>query len=296
MKRSVVAVSVAAGLLGLVLAATPAPAAGKAYKVVDVQGGATVRGVVKIGLSPEEKAVFALPKLKVTKDGDKGCGGPEHESERLLFCRETLGVANAVVFLKEIAAGKDWPDAMKSEDRVATIDQKGCVYVPHVAWARAETQLVVVNSDAADHNIHGFKTPVGQNSLKETKFNISSEPGSTKDSNADAFLEDAGLYLVKCDIHPWMSAYVLVADHPYYAVTSDKASGDLKPGAFALDRVPPGTYTLVVWKEGMVEKPVESDGKVSAYNYSENVVIEKQITVEAGKDLDLGDIVVPLQK
>ena len=136
---------------------------------------------------------------------------------------------------------------------VATIDQKGCVYVPHVAWARAETQLVVVNSDAADHNIHGFKTPVGQNSLKETKFNISSEPGSTKDSNADAFLEDAGLYLVKCHIHPWMSAYVLVADHPYYAVTSDKASGDLKPGAFALDRVPPGTYTLVVWKEGMVE-------------------------------------------
>lgn len=296
MKRSVVAASFFASLLALSLAASPAPAAGKGYKVVEVKDGGSVRGVVKIGLSADEKAAFALPKVRITKDGDKGCGGPEHDSERLVFDRETLGVGNAVVFLKEVAAGKEWPDAMKAEDRVATIDQKGCVYVPHVMWARPETQLVVVNSDAADHNIHGFKTPAGQNSLKETKFNISSEPGSTKDSNADAFLEDAGLYLVKCDIHPWMSAYVVIADHPYFAVTSDKAAGDLKPGAFKLDQVPPGSYTLVVWKEGMVEKPIESDGKVSAYNYSENVVIEKQVTVEAGKELDLGDITIPLQK
>lgn len=296
MKRSLFASALCTGLVGLSFVAAPAPAGGKEYKVVEVAGGVTVRGVVTLALSAEEKDKFALPKVMHGKDNDKGCGEKEQDSERLVFDKDSLGVGNAVVYLKDVASGKEWPEAMKSDDRTAAIDQKGCKYVPHVLLARTSTQMVVLNSDAADHNIHGFKTPAGQNSLKETKFNISSEPGSTKDSNADAFLEDAGLYLVKCDIHPWMSAYVVIADHPYFAVTSDKAAGDLKPGAFKLDQVPPGSYTLVVWKEGMVEKPIESDGKVSAYNYSENVVIEKQVTVEAGKELDLGDITIPLQK
>src|SRR5204863_397203 len=169
----------------------------------------------------------------------------QRPSERLEWDKDTLGVGNAVVYLKDVAAGCDWPEAMKSDDRTGTIDQKGCRYVPHVQGLRAGVQMVILNSDAAEHNIHGFRTPADQNSLKDTKFNFSSEPGSKKDAVDQAILEDSGFYLVKCDIHPWMSAYVFIASNPYSTVTSAKAEGDLKCGEFSLKNVPPGDYTLV---------------------------------------------------
>jgi len=296
MKRSLFASALASGLVGLAFVAAPAPAGGKEYKAVEVSGGATVRGVVTLVLSAEEKDKFALPRVVHGKDNDKGCGEKEQDSERLVFDKDSLGVGNAVVFLKEIDAGKDWPEAMKSDDRVATMDQKGCKYLPHVLLARTSTQMVVLNSDAADHNIHGFKTPADKNSLQSTKFNFTSAPNSKNEDTADAFLEDAGLYLVKCDVHPWMNAYVLTVEHPYYTVTSAKAEGAVKPGEFALENVPPGSYTLVVWKEGMYEMAVEADGKISAYNYSENIVKEIAITVEAGKELVVPEVKIELQK
>ncbi|MBL9085734.1 MAG: hypothetical protein JNM10_01195 [Planctomycetia bacterium] len=296
MKRSLFASALVSGLVGLSFVAAPAPAGGKEYKVVEVAGGVTVRGVVTLALSAEEKDKFALPKVIHGKDNEKGCGEKEHDSERLVFDRATLGVGNAVVYLKDVTSGKEWPEAMKSEDRVATIDQKGCKYVPHVLLARTSTQMVVLNSDAADHNIHGFKTPADKNSLQSTKFNFTSAPNSKNEDTADAFLEDAGLYLVKCDVHPWMNAYVLTVEHPYYTVTSATAEGDRKPGEFVLENVPPGSYTLVVWKEGMHEVPVEADGKISAYNYSENIVKEIPITVEAGKECVVTEVKIELQK
>lgn len=300
MKRSssvatVVAVLVAAAAFATHRAA-PAPAARKEYKVVAVAGGATVKGRVLLGLSEAEKASFALPKVRHGKDNDKGCGEAEHDSERLKFDRASLGLGYAIVYLKDVAAGKDWPEAMKSDDRVAVIDQRTCKYVPHVQVARTDTQMVVLNSDAADHNIHGYKTPAAKNSLASTKFNFTSAPNTRNDDTADAFLEEPGLYLVKCDVHPWMNAYLLVVEHPYHTVTSHVEAGGLAPGEWALADVPPGDYTLVVWKEGMHEMPQEADGKISAYNYSDNIVRELPIKVEAGKELVVPDVVIELQK
>ena len=79
-------------------------------------------------------------------------------------------------------------------------------------------------------------------------------------------------------------------------VTSATADGGKKPGEFVLENVPPGSYTLVVWKEGMHEVPVEADGKISAYNYSENIVKELPITVEAGKECVVTEVKIELQK
>lgn len=282
MQRGPLASAALVGLVALVGAAAPAPAAGKEYKVVEVKNGGTVRGFVRIAAEDKEK--FALPKIAHFKDNDKGCGDPEQPSERFVFDAETLGVGGALVFLKDMAEGKDWPEAMKKEDRTSVIDQKGCRYMPHVQWVRGSTQMIIVNSDAADHNIHGFVTPAEKNSLATTRFNFTSAPNSRNEDTADAFLEDAGLYLVKCDVHPWMSAYVHVVDHPYHVVTSEKAEGDLKPGEFRLTDVPAGSYTLVVWKEGMHEMPIFADAKISAYNYSDNMVLTFPVTVEAGKD------------
>ena len=179
------------------------------------------------------------------------------------------------------------PTAMAKDERTALIDQKGCRYVPHVQWVRAETQIVVGNSDRAEHNIHGYKE-----TMAITQFNFASPPEKTIDDYEGAFLEAPAAYLVKCDIHPWMSAYVHVVTHPYHDVTSAAAADGKKPGEFVLKDVPAGKYTLVAWHEGMDETAVESGGKIAAYNYS-NPVLSKdiEVTVEAGKDAVVPDIV-----
>jgi len=255
---------------------SPAPAEGDGYKVVEVKNGGTIKGVVRLS------AKTAIPLVKVTKDKDKGCGD-DHASERIVVDEATLGLGNCLVFLKSIAAGKDWPESMRSEDRTFLLDQKGCKYVPHVSWFRTGTQLVIGNDDKAEHNIHGYR-----NTMSDTQFNVSSEPGSKKDNIEQAYLEKPATYIVKCDIHPWMNAYAFVVEHPYYALTS---STD-KPGEFVLENVPEGEYTLVIWKEGMVETPLESDGKISSYSYSAEIVKELPVKVEAGKTVEIPPYVI----
>ena len=171
MKLSIVVpVAAALAFAASVCAPTSAPAAGKEYKVIEVKDGGKIHGFAKL------KAKVEAGKVSVFKDNEKGCGDKEHATERLVFDDATLGVGNVLVFLKAIDAGKDWPEAMKSDDRTIQIDQKHCQYLPHVQWARAGTQVVVLNSDRADHNIHGFKAVLAKNSLADTKFNFASEP------------------------------------------------------------------------------------------------------------------------
>jgi plastocyanin len=250
----------------------PAGAAGKDYKVVEVKDGGSVRGICKL-----VGDAAGLPKVSIFKDNDKGCGMEKERATERAVCGADNALANCVVYLKSVSSGKDWPKEMQSEDRTGTIDQKSCHYVPHVQWVRPSTQLVILNSDKADHNIHGFR-----DTLKDTQFNFSSAPDSKNDSTEGAFLEKTAKYIVKCDIHPWMSAYVHVVDHPYYDVTSAEAAGDKKAGEFLITDVPPGTYELVCWHEGMKETPTMQDGKIASYSYSEDVIDIKSITVTAG--------------
>ncbi len=289
MKLSVVVpVAVSLAIAVALLAPRPAPAAGKEYKVVEVKDGGKIHGFAKLKEKVERK------KVSVFKDNEKGCGDKEHMSERLVFDDASLGVGNVLVFLKSIDAGKEWPAAMKSDDRTATIDQKGCQYLPHAQWARAGTQVVVLNSDRADHNIHGFKSAIEKSSLADTKFNFSSEPDTKKDAIGDAFLEDAAKYVIKCDIHPWMNAYVFVVDHPYYDLTVAADADGRKAGEFTLADVPAGEYELIWWKEGVKETAQEQDGKISAYNYGPDQMPEApiKVKVEAGKTVEIPDIAI----
>ena len=289
MNRSIVVAGTAvfaAALLAVV--SRPAPAGGKEYKVVEVKDGGKIHGFAKL------KAKVDRGSVSVFKDNEKGCGAKDQKSERLVFDEATLGVGNVVVYLKSIDQGKDWPEAMKSEDRTVTIDQKGCQYHPHVQWARPGTQAVVLNGDRADHNIHGFKSPIDKASLSDTKFNFASEPDTKKDQIADAFLEDAAKYIIKCDIHPWMNAFVFVVPHPYYVVTTAVDGEGCKAGEFTLTDVPPGDYELLWWKEGIKETPQETDGKISAYNYGPDQMSPEpiKVKVEAGKTVDVADVAI----
>lgn len=242
--------------------ATPAPRAAGGYEAVEVKDGGTIRGTVKL-----DKAVN-LWTTAVQKDVS-ACGHSELPTQRIVCDPLSLGLANSVVYLADITKGRAWEGAMAvdEDERTAVQDQHGCKYVPHVQVVRVNTQLVVKNSDPAEHNIHGYL-----NSALNTAFNFGSPSNSVMDEAGDAFLERAGKYILKCDIHPWMNAYIHVVEHPYHVVTGED-------GSFVLENVPPGEYTLVCWHEGMEETPRVKDGAISGYTYGEDVVKTQKITV-----------------
>jgi plastocyanin len=124
----------------------------------------------------------------------------------------------------------------------AAITQKGCMYDPHVVVLETGQSFQVINADPVTHNIH----PLPKDNRE---WNESQPPGSAPINQTFAHQEIA--IPVKCNIHPWMKAYIAVFNHPYFAVTG-------KDGSFDLKNVPPGSYTLVAWHElyGTSQQPV----------------------------------------
>ncbi len=114
-----------------------------------------------------------------------------------------------------------------------TLDQEGCRYVPRVLGLRAGQTLEILNSDPLLHNVHGL-------AKINREFNRGMPAGSAPIERS--FRRGEAMVRVKCDVHPWMGAWVGVFDHPWFAVTDDD-------GHFALDDVPVGTYHLHVWHE-----------------------------------------------
>jgi plastocyanin len=133
------------------------------------------------------------------------------------------------------------------------LDQKGCMYVPHVVTVMVGQTLQAKNSDGFLHNVHGLAKDNGE-------FNFPQQTaGQTDQINATKAVET---YKVKCDVHPWMAAWVVVVDSPYSAVTGDD-------GTFKIDTkgLPAGKYTLVARQEkfGVQEAEIDvKDGKATA--------------------------------
>jgi plastocyanin len=112
------------------------------------------------------------------------------------------------------------------------VDQRGCLYHPHVVGVQVGQPIAFVNSDPLLHNVHG--TAANANG-----WNFGSAKGSSRTITLD---RPEVMATVRCDIHPWMQAYIGAVDHPYFAVTGPK-------GIFVIQDVPPGQYTLAAWHE-----------------------------------------------
>ncbi len=256
----------------------------QAYVVSPPATSGSIVGVVRLTGAPAKVLQFTD-----LKDKDKGC--KDHSSERVAVGPDGR-LGNCLVAVPALSSGKDWPPAMRSEDRALVVDQVGCVYVPHLGVARPRTQLVVVNSDRAEHNIHGYRGTTTADGM----FNFSSPPGTTNAENEAAFLEGAGAYFLKCDIHPWMNAYVHAVGNPYFDVTlaaDDPATGR-KAGEFTIDGVPPGEHEVVCWHEGMREEPLVAGGKIATYTYSSEVVRRVKVVVVAGQAVPC-EFVIPYE-
>ncbi len=145
-------------------------------------------------------------------------------------------LANVLVF---IVSGAEAYEAPPPAGEVV-IDQKGCVYLPHVVGARAGQAIAIRNSDPVLHNVHALAKRNGG-------FNLSMPvPGQV----ATKTFSKPEIVALKCDVHPWMGARIGVFDHPWFAVTDAR-------GAFTLSGVPPGRYVLTAWHETLGEKSAE---------------------------------------
>ena len=146
------------------------------------------------------------------------------------------GLANGFVHLEG-----SFPAAAASQPVV--IDQTGCVFTPRVVGARVGQTLQLTNNDPTGHNLHSLST-------KGNAFNTSQPvKGMAYKYQLKA---DEVMMRIKCDIHPWMFAYVGVIRHPYFAVSG-------VDGAFTVARVPPGRRTIRVWHEvyGILSRTVD---------------------------------------
>lgn len=212
-----------------------------AYTGSAVTGGGSISGAVA---APGAKAP---PAVKVTKDV-QACSST-HQPETVLV-GPGGALANAVVYLKDIAAGRPVEKAAK-----ASLDNKGCRYVPHVSVVPVGSTLAIVSSDNVLHNTHALMG-------SDTIFNVALPiPGM----QIPQTLRKPGIVSVKCDAgHTWMSATIFVVEHPYYAVTDAS-------GKYELKDVPPGTYTLAVWHESLgtqEQKVTVAGGKASAASFT----------------------------
>lgn len=214
-----------------------------AYTVMPVQNAGTISGTITYA----GKAA-APKKLPVTKD-TQVCGKADHVDESLVVGANS-GIKDVVVSVKGVKGGKGL-DALGTN---FVLDQKGCLYSPHTSIVPVNVPVKILNPDGILHNIHTY-------SKKNPPFN-KSQPQFKKEMTATFTAPE--VVVAKCDVHGWMSANVVVVDHPYHAVTDEK-------GAFTIKDVPPGTYTVEFWQEKLgtqTAKVTVAAGQAATLNFA----------------------------
>jgi plastocyanin len=158
------------------------------------------------------------------------------------------GVSGESVVYVDAIQGKTFPAPSKSP----VIDQKGLMFQPHLTVVQQGTTVEFLNSDKVAHNV--FWTSVGGN--KKLGHNLGTWPQGEK--RAFKF-DNPGVAPLLCNVHPEMSAYVVVVPTPYYATTD-------KSGEYKIENIPDGSYTVTAWHEGAKNqsKPVNVSGDTKA--------------------------------
>lgn len=227
-------------------AVTSSPAATEGQAVAGQRpisaGGGSVVGTVKFLDTPP-----APERLKV--DRDNNICGLRKFSEDLIVAPQTKGLKNVVLTVVGIPAGSSAPPR-----QAPALQQNKCVYEPHVQAAVVGQKLEVKNVDDLLHNIHAYAAN------QDTLFNVAQPIRNQVSAMA---LQREGVTTVKCDVHSWMLAYVVVAPHPYTAVTDAN-------GSFRIDGVPPGSYKLRAWHEalGTLDKDlIVAHGREATVNF-----------------------------
>ncbi len=200
-----------------------------------VIAGVAVSAIFAGDVTGRVKYVGKAPKMKrLRMDADPVCAASHQEAAKAeSFIVDADGnLANVIVYLKGVSFNG------KATSTAATIDQKGCIYSPHVMGIMAGQPVKILNNDATMHNIHALPKV-------NREFN-KGMPKSLKEIST-VFDKAEDVFVIKCDVHPWMKSYTQVFDHPYFAVTGSD-------GTFNIANVPDGTYEIVAWQEKFKKK------------------------------------------
>jgi plastocyanin len=226
---------------GAAAAAPAAAASAEATRPVTSEGAGIIAGKVVFEGTPPA----ADP---INMKADPYCAKqPGAKSNEQVVLGAGGGLMNVVVHVAEGLSGKY---SARAED--AVMDQQGCLYRPRVLVAQAGQTVVIKNSDQTLHNIHTYKGTV-------TLFNQAQVFGMPPIKKK--FPAAGDVVKFKCDVHPWMTGYLLVTDNPFHAVSA----GD---GTFTIRDVPAGSYTVEAWHETLGTQKV-------------------QVTVAAGKTAEM---------
>jgi plastocyanin len=179
----------------------------------------------------------APPLKPLSMDADPACAkkhkAPVPNEMLALGSGNTMG--NILVWVsKGLPAGKTFP-APKTP---VTLDQVGCVYKPHVMGIMVGQTYRILNSDGVLHNIHTLPKV-------NPSFNKGMPP-SLKETTT-VFNKPEEVFHIKCDVHPWMSAYMAVFTHPFFSATGTD-------GKFTISGLDPGTYEITAWHEKLGTK------------------------------------------
>lgn len=210
--------------LALFFGKTPAAVA---YEEITVEKGGELSGTIKLkGEAP------GLRPHKVTHNSEF-CGSTV-DDETYLINSANKGLQNVVVSFEEIARGK------KHDPGTIVLENTRCRFVPHILAGMEGDSYEIKNSDPVLHNTH-----LRFNGA--TILNVAMPAGGR---NIKKPLTNAGLINAKCDAHTFMTATILVAKNPYFAITD-------KDGAYKIADIPAGRYKVKIWHEDMPVKEKE---------------------------------------
>jgi hypothetical protein len=208
-----------------------------AFAMAPASAGADVTGVVKLDGEAPKRSVIKM-------DADANCvkihGDKKVGTEDVIVSKDGQ-VKDVFVYVSKGLEGKKFDPPAEA----ATIDQRGCMYIPHVQGIMVKQTLNIVNSDATLHNIHAL-------AKENPEFNFGQPQPGTREK---VFQKVETPIHFKCDVHPWMSAFVFVLDHPHFAVSE-------RDGGFTIKGLPDGDYTLTAWHEkfGTLEQAIKVAG------------------------------------
>ncbi len=202
---------------------TEAAAANAPAVAVDMANGATVTGKITF--------TGAKPTLnKIQMDAEPSCAAMHNNiPSQEVVINDNGTLRYVMVYVKDGLNGKSYKPIEQKEN----LDQKGCLYEPHVIGLVNSEELDISNDDKTTHNIH-----------PQPKINREwNESQSSGDVKKKEFTQSEWPPIpVKCNIHPWMKMYIGVFNHPFFAVSG-------ADGTFTIKGLPPGTYTIAAWQE-----------------------------------------------